>query len=82
MIRIGLTYKYNQETYQKELNEGKEVYLGVPLEILLDEINMLEVKHKEPVEVLRQLKYQLMVATGKWREEEKKEADPNADAGQ
>jgi len=77
-MQIGLLYPYDE----KKLAEGK-CGLGVDVTSLLDEVNVLEIKHGyDLAKVLSELKFYCMSALGKIevKKDEVKDAGQNRDA--
>lgn len=66
-MNVGIIIPYNEEN--KKLVDEKKLTseIGTPLEALYDYINALELQHDEK-NVIRQLKADLMVATGRIQE--------------
>lgn len=64
-MSVGVTLPYSEEN-KKLLEENKVAYeAGTPLEALYDYINALEIRLGDSAEVVRQLKADLMIATGR-----------------
>ena len=68
-MNVGIIIPYNEEN--KKLVEEKQLTseIGTPLEALFDYINALELQHEDK-NVIRQLKADLMIATGRIQEEQ------------
>lgn len=64
-MRVGVVKLCAKESAEKELKEGS-AFIGVDAESLLDEVNVLEINHGYNLaQVLAELKYNLLVATGR-----------------
>lgn len=63
---LGIWNKWDEESFKKQKEEGKEVSLGYELNGLYDQLNFLELQHGgNPAGVVLSLKQDLMMRLGK-----------------
>lgn len=75
-MNIGMTYEMDQEKLKADIESGTQVFLGVPVHSLLNEINLLEIKHGYDFqEVVADLKAECMQHLGLMKVDQPQEPD-------
>jgi len=72
-METGYIYQKTEEEIKKDVKEGKNIYVGVYVNSLMDTINLLEANNLTPSQVVAELKKEILYHQGKIEVKDEKE---------